>query len=419
MEAGFALPLSDDKPQPAHDAPARRFAFVERDDHGEAREHDIHSVERPRPLDFNRLVDQYVHLLSTDRRGTVRREDAGFQNMLVRALRRGQLDEGFFPQFRDEVATRLMRACDADVSDQGSGRRNGADSRSVQVGFGNEREPLAVRMESLERGVRSAVEAIGVMERNFEQRLRPADLRQMIGTNDFLDAADKVDFLEIHYQERGDGQTDIRVIRLVQVKAGGRLLSSEGVREIQEAHARLVKRLSSPAEYASSQVAAAERTLSSGAFFQREMEKRKESAADLHGFLDRYFGQVVFELLTLEKMDDAAVEEAVRKAEGLSSAVLKLVFNKLKAKALFLTIADGWGAGRAQANAAFEMLRDWTQRHPPSLEELRDLLPPGKSAPKLSPAVRFESVILDRDLENLLLLSRGEAGSEKAVLVTS
>lgn len=364
------------QPKPREWAP--QFGFVERQSGNRSRDQEVLSLERGRDLDPIKLAEQFVNVRLTDRQGRSRTEESKMQGVLTRALYAGRLGQDFFPAFRREVIRRV-------------GLRNG---NNTEADWGDGHMDVGLYTATIERGIRNAVEAIRILEATFSKETRPADMRQAIGTNEVLDAMHQIDLVEIRYQERAEG-TDIRVVRLVQVKGGAKSLTEDERADIQAAHLRYVERLQDVGAYTEEQHKKAESYVSGGAYFRREIERRQDKAVDLHTFLVAYFEELVVDLLAAETLDDATFEAAFAGLSDASCVIAKVFFAQPKSGQLLYQIADGVGESIEKARAAFGAIQEWVLRHPPTVEELRGLDPERRLDPEALAVTRFESVLIE------------------------
>ncbi|KKR86585.1 MAG: hypothetical protein UU48_C0009G0040 [Candidatus Uhrbacteria bacterium GW2011_GWF2_41_16] len=194
------------------------FGLVEKGVEGQSFEtRPLVPLEKPQEIVFEKIVRDFLVFALKDRQGVLRLEEARFQNRLVRAIYQRVISDpsDFFSKLRQRVGAK--KPGESYVKD-----RHGHIEMSRYI-------------EDIEIGTLSVVKAVRWLKKRFESQLKIADLEQMIGMNDMLDAGRKIDLVEIQYKGRGKA-LDVELVRFIQIKGGRHPLTLEEREKIIRAH---------------------------------------------------------------------------------------------------------------------------------------------------------------------------------------
>ena len=350
-------------------------------------------VNESSPIDIDRLVRQFIFLRTGDRSGSLREPEATYMNCLVRAIRNGNIpDRGvFFAELKRRVLRETLPGKEW-VEHEG---------RRVQLGQ---------RVEHAAMGIEAVLDAVSRLSYTFREKMvRPADLKQMIGMNDYLDAVHKIDLIEMHYQPRPTG-IDVRLVRFIQVKRGAKLLSENERAAIALAHQEYLRGVS-PVVFAQKQRRReAEAYVEEGEYFRQELQANGETFTDLRRFLEGYFEPIMVALFDgPDDLEDPDIEQIMAASAGeVHPTVAKLFFAKSDAKDFLTFFGVGVGEQPERVERLAARLVGWAVRNSPSTSELRALNPVWKNDAELVAPIRFESVIIENGVETAVPLEAPE-----------
>lgn len=316
------------------------------------------------------LADRFLRLQEQDRVGQLRLAEAGLQNVIGRAWHAGLVsDTGKFKRtFKD--ALNLLRG-DKDVEIEG--------------------KPITKYAEEVFDGIDATMGVIRELEQSFPRRKASPESRQMVATNDRLDAGDKIDLVEVQYRP-GKAGPALEQVWLVQVKRAQ--IPSSDVKKNHEAHERFVRGLVTERAYRTVRESKA-----------AELLKGQFRLEDLYGKAASLF-TALKDGAAEGNVSDQQIEAAVGMIP-LPSAVLKAWFMDVRAKDALSGLLQAAGATLEQGDFIISRLRRWAVAYPPNSEELRRVLP----APAVIGASNFVSVVVHggRAEKQPILLPAGEA----------
>ncbi len=307
------------------------------------------------------MAQRFLALSTADRAGKLRLEEARLQNTLGRALYAGLIanPERFKRAFKDALL--------AFMGDE-------------QLTVGD--EPMTRYATEAFDGVEATRQVIRRLEQDFAATRSSTDQRQLIATNDRLDAGDKIDLVDIRYRAAEAGPA-IDVIRLVQVKRS--VQPPAEIEKIVRAHERFVR-----------DVLVSENVYRR---VNRSMEARRtaelvRTTPGLSALSKAMEGASRTMAAWAEgDVDDARIEQSLGRT-GISLAYFKSWFAQPKAgDALSEVLRLGAGLPAARADWMAGRLVRWAAEHPASSAELAALAPIVPS-PDVIGAARMESVVV-------------------------
>ncbi len=316
---------------------------------------------------INRMVKVFIDAETAHPDDRTLRQ-AAFQNRILRAYFSGDLGEPaiFFDKFSKKIRTD---------------------------------DPVKNRYEDVRRvfiGIAGAINAVEKDRKGFERTPHPAERKQEILLNDYLDAKRAIDYIDLHYDTDDHGNmTRIIEVRLVQIKANK--MSDEELDGIYRSHEYYLKELLDHESFIRRERAkAAEGHVASGEKIRQDMEMREfpgERLEYLFDMLDPILSRVV-------DMEESAlsanqVKEWTQDRPEVVP-VLAILLRQSNAYAEIKALLEFFTKTQ-QIDKAFNQLQAWAEGYQISVEEYVDLYPDWQVPPDVLAATKFVSVVRHAD----------------------
>ena len=316
------------------------------------------------------IAERMQALETQDRRGKLRLEEAELQNILVRAIHSGKIVN--LDRFERDFKRTLNEM-------MGSQETEEQDEPVAEAG--EDERPITKIAAEIFIGVRADVGAVHELERSFSKRAATAESRQLIASNDYLDAAHKIDLVEVAYRPSEKKVKEIEQVSLVQVKSS--IVRPEEIEKIHQAHERFVLRNMLAADQYRPTVSA----LDVAAAF--ELLKKKYNLINFQERLQPLFEGIARSADTPKDADFGRMMDEARTPRAIVKALISDALTKKTILVLFLVV----GMKKEAADVAADHLITWATAHPPTAEEIAEVepLPP---PPRLLGAAQFESVVM-------------------------
>lgn len=308
-----------------------------------------------------------------DRVGKLRLEEARLQNVIGRAFHTGKIAN--VPRFTG-LFKEMLNAM--------------AGDEQVEI----DGKPISKYATEVLDGIEVTMGVVKELESSFVRRRATPESRQLVATNDRLDAGDKIDLVEVEYRAGQNGPSVDR-IWLVQVKRAA--LMQADLEKNHQAHERFVRNMLAEPAYRSVREHKAMELLK-GEFQLKDLYPKTAA---------------LYEALKNSAQEGLVTDEEILAAVGLiplPSAVLKAWFMDDRAAPALDALLLAAGAPEVQRAFLLDRVRRWALAHPPTAKELERVLP----APAVVGAANFTSVVVHGGKVEKRLVSL-PAGERKAL----